>query len=242
MSKRNAATNEEPQPHVQPQQGPLAVWAKTLISLLLAVHLTAVFIGPFAFACNAGGSTSPLADAIYQGLRPYLAFLYLDHGYFFFAPNPGPNHLVDYRVEFADGRPPVEGRFPNLATERPRLLYHRYFMLSEALTGSYVPPQAPAKPSPPPLTASVQERTRYQLEVAQHREATANWQRRRTQYEAMRASMEQHLLKQYGAQRVSLTRIEHRPPLPDEFASLGQKLNAAESYVTLSEATGGATR
>src|SRR5438132_13994609 len=86
-----------------------ALWVKAAISLLLALHLSAVFIAPFAAACNVRGSSSPLADVAYRALRPYIAALFLDHGYFFFAPNPGPNHLVEYKVEFADGRPPIEG-------------------------------------------------------------------------------------------------------------------------------------
>jgi hypothetical protein len=242
MSKRHSAAELESQPPSSPQQARLAPWAKALISLCLALHLTAVFVAPFAFACNAGGSSSPLADAVYRKLRPYIAAVFLDHGYFFFAPNPGPTHLVDYKVEFADGKPPIEGRFPNLATERPRLLYHRYFMLSEALHASFVPADGPPEPSPPPLTASSEERTRFQLERAQHQAALADWQRRRKQYEALRESIERHLLEQYGAKRVTLTRIEHRPPLPDEFDSLGRRLNDAASYVKLSETAVGAGR
>src|SRR5262249_5848411 len=151
-------------------------------------HLTAVFIAPFAVACTTGGPPSPAIDPIRQALQPYIAAMFLDHGYFFFAPNPGPNHLVDYKLEFADGRPPLEGRFPNLATERPRLLSHRYFMLSEALNASFVPPEMPPEPSPPPLTAGAEERARYQLERSAYQQAADDWQRRRKQYEAMRES------------------------------------------------------
>ena len=145
-----------------------ALWVKLAISLLLVLHLAAVFTAPFAAACNVRGSSSPLADAMYRTLRPYIAALFLDHGYFFFAPDPGPNHLVEYKVEFADGRGPIEGRFPNLATERPRLLYHRHFMLSESLYNAFVPPQAPPEPSPPPLTATAEQRSAYQLQHAAH--------------------------------------------------------------------------
>ena len=35
--------------------------------------------------------------------RPYLEAAYLDHGYAFFAPDPGPSHLVRYELEFDDG-------------------------------------------------------------------------------------------------------------------------------------------
>jgi hypothetical protein len=220
----------------------LAPVAKAVISVILALHLAAVFIAPFAAACNVGGSSSPLADPIYKTLHPYVSALFLDHGYFFFAPNPGPSHLVDYKIEFDDGRPPIEGRFPNLATERPRLLYHRYFMLSEALAASYAPPEGPPEPSPPALTASDEEQALYKLRRDEHKRMADDWQRRRQRYEAMRASIERHLLCQHGASSVTLTRIEHRLPLPDEFQSLQRKLDAADSYITLPETISRASR
>src|SRR5262245_46752829 len=156
MPKRHAAAELEP-PATAQEAAP-KLWIKLLVSAALAFHLTAVFVAPFAFACNSGPVPSPLASAVYGWFRPYLGALYLDHGYFFFAPNPGPSHLVDYKVEFADGRPPVTGRFPDLATERPRLLYHRHFMVAESLNNRFAPPTPPPEPSPPPLTASVGEK------------------------------------------------------------------------------------
>src|SRR5438128_3704533 len=112
MSKRKAAA--APESGTPVQGAPLQGWVKALLSVALAFHLAAVFVAPFAFASNSGPSPSPLADALFKVFRPYLGALFLDHGYFFFAPNPGPSHLVDYKVEFDDGRPPVTGRFPNL--------------------------------------------------------------------------------------------------------------------------------
>ncbi len=61
---------------------------------------------------------------------PYLNLLYLNHGYSFFAPEPGGSHLVEYEVVRADGST-VTGRFPELSTHWPRLRYHRHFMLAD---------------------------------------------------------------------------------------------------------------
>lgn len=216
----------------------LSAGGKAIISVLLILHLAAVFAAPLAFASNLGGrARSPVADAVATALKPYIVAMYLDHGYFFFAPNPGPTHLVDYRVEFADGRPAKTGRFPDLATERPRLLYHRHFMLAEALNNAYAPPEPPNEPSPPPLTATAEERAQYELDRTAFREMQASWKRARGTYEAMRTSIEQHLLAKYGGDRVTLTRIEHRPPMPDEFAALHRPLNFPESYRELPEST-----
>jgi len=234
MSKRKAAAEADSRPPVS-SQAMWPNWKKAIVSVWLAFHVFAVFVAPFAFACNAGGSSSPFADAVAGALRPYIVALYLDHGYFFFAPNPGPSRLVDYRVDFADGRPPVKGRFPDLATERPRLLYHRHFMLSEALSNRFVPPTPPPEPSPPPLTASGAERIGYQLAKAEHERAVATWRGQRNQYEAMRRSIEEHLKAKYGGDKVTLTRIEHRLALPDEVQAANRELSAADSYIELPE-------
>jgi hypothetical protein len=161
--------------------------------------------------------------------------MYLDHGYFFFAPNPGPTHLVRYKVEFADGREPIEDEFPNLKAERPRLLYHRHFMMAEALTNMYVPPEPPPEPSPPPITAAVEEKLRFAAEKENYRLSVAAWQQRRRQYESMFSAFEQHLKKSYGASKVTLTRWEHRPAAPWEVKDQNKRLNDPGSYRELPE-------
>jgi hypothetical protein len=213
----------------------LAPWAKAAISGVILLHLAAVFVAPFQFASTVGGSSSPFADALRSCLRPYIEALYLNHGYFFFAPNPGPNHLIEYRAEYADGREPTVGRIPNLKTERPRLFYHRHFMVAEAFNNAYAPPEPQPEPSPPPLTASEEERSRYAYERGLYQSYRANWQRQRTQYEAMRQSIEEHLKDELGAASVKIARIEHRQPLPDDFTS-GRRLTDKDSYVEMPEA------
>ena len=235
MSKHKSAGEVESRPIEAAPQPTWPTWKKALASAILGLHVLAVFIAPFAFASSVGGSSSPFADAVAGTLRPYIVALYLDHGYFFFAPNPGPSRLVDYEVTFADGRPPVKGRFPDLQTERPRLLYHRHFMLSEALSNRFVPSTPPPEPSPPPLTAPQSANIGYHLAQAEHARALAMWQRQRAQYEAMRGSIEQHLLAEFGGDRVTLKRIEHRLALPDEVQSADRLLDAADSYVELPE-------
>jgi len=241
MSKRKGAAELE-SPPLTPQEASFAPWVKWLVSAWLVVHLTAVFVAPFAFASNSGPAPSPFADAAYRLFRPYIGALYLDHGYFFFAPNPGPSHLVDYKVEFDDGREPVTGRFPDLKTERPRLLYHRHFMLAEALNNRFVPSEAPPEPSPPPLTASVAEKTLYQAARKNHDRQVAMWKHARRQYEAMRGSIENHLKHEFGGQRVTLTRVEHALPAPDEVELGGAKLNDPDSYRNLPETISGENR
>lgn len=97
-----------------------------LLSVLLALHVLAVFVGPWAM----GGASLP--RGLMMLMRPYIEPAVLDNGYRFFAPDPGPSHLVRYELELPDGRQ-KEGRFPDHDEQWPRLLYHRYFMLSEFL-------------------------------------------------------------------------------------------------------------
>jgi hypothetical protein len=99
---------------------------RLLLSFLLLVHVFAVFVGPWAMPPQG----SQLANSIAAVFGPYLQALYLDNGYRFFAPEPGPSHLIRYEADLANGET-VEGIFPTRNEQWPRLLYHRYFMLSE---------------------------------------------------------------------------------------------------------------
>src|SRR4029079_4930246 len=151
------------------------LWGKLLISALVALHIAAVVSGPLAFVCRSRGGESPASEKIARFFQPYSSAFYLNHGYAFFAPDPGPNHLVDYQIEFSDGRAAVKGRFPDLAPQRPRLLYHRYFMLSEALNNRFAPPEFAPEPSPPPLTASAGERERFAVVKQRYEQDKTRW-------------------------------------------------------------------
>ncbi len=102
-------------------------WLRRIVSVGLVLHLIALVIAPLAVA-----PTSPLWQRAWLVFRPYLEGMNLNHGYHFFAPEPGPSHLVRYELHFDDGH--VEhGIFPNAQQHQPRLRYHRHFMLSEFL-------------------------------------------------------------------------------------------------------------
>jgi hypothetical protein len=218
-------------------------WGKLAISGLLLLHVTAVFWAPFAFASNVGPSSSPFADLVMGALRPYITAMYLDHGYFFFAPDPGPSHLVRYKLEFADGREAVEGVFPNLATEQPRLLYHRHFMMAEALHNAYVPSTPPPEPTLPSLNATATDKARYQRQRADYERSLRLWRLQRQRYEALWRSYEEHLKHEYKADKVTLTRIEHRLATPGQVRYEKSRLDDPASYVPLPEnETRGETR
>ncbi len=113
--------SQVPAPIQQPRPA-----VRAALSVLIALHVLAVFIGPWAMPPQ----TSELAVTFARVFQPYLEIMGLANGYRFFAPEPGPSHLVRYEITGDDGRH-VEGVFPDRQQHKPRLLYHRYFMLSE---------------------------------------------------------------------------------------------------------------
>lgn len=108
--------------------------ARIAVSVLLLVHVVALVVGPMAVP-----PSSIVVTRTWDVYQPYLEAAYLNHGYHFFAPEPGPSHMVRYELELADGAT-LEGIFPNLQEHWPRLLYHRHFMLSERLASA--PPES----------------------------------------------------------------------------------------------------
>lgn len=194
-------------------------------------------MGPFAFCTRSQeGTSSFLADWLMPVFRPYSEAAYLDHGYQFFAPNPGPSHLVKYKVDFDDGRPSIEGIFPDLKTERPRLLYHRHFMLSEHLHASFQPASFESgRETIPRGLDDLQQAQWKQDDERRNWERKAAWERDRGFYDACWNSYERHLKHIYDGDSVSMVRIEHRPPNPFEVQNLKFRLDDERLYRPLTK-------
>jgi hypothetical protein len=107
------------------------VWSKPvrgLASVGILVYLAILLIGPLSNPIASTHLTRPIAERI----APIHRALFLGHGYRFFAPDPGPTHRLLYRGVRADGTE-FSGHFPDRENHWPRLLYHRWFMLSETM-------------------------------------------------------------------------------------------------------------
>lgn len=189
---------------------------RAIISLLLIVHIVAIFMPPFMLQASGSGGTSPIGEVVMNTLQPYIDIAFLNHGYAFFAPNPGPSYLVRARIEFDDGRPPIEETFPDLDRQWPRLLYHRHFMLSEQLNAQYQPPQLPQ-------------------EISQEPELAERWQTARRMYELKWRSFQEHLEVKHDAPYVTLTRVQHRMIDVFEVGEQDKKLDAPDTYYDLRE-------
>jgi hypothetical protein len=120
---------------VPPSRGP-----KLIASAAIAVYLAAVVVPPLAGPPPA----SALAGAVMRWMRPLVGLLHLGHGYRFFAPNPGPGHSIRWSLVRSDGST-VSGTIPDAAGDRPRLLYHRRFMVSEKLAALVPPADVPVE-------------------------------------------------------------------------------------------------
>lgn len=115
--------------NAQPKSSGLATWlasptGRAVVSVLLALHVAAVFIAPAAVS-----PSSSLFTELRELFRPYLDVAYLNHGYGFFSPNPSSSFIIRYSLERSDGKL-IEGSLPDLNQHWPRLLYHRHFMLT----------------------------------------------------------------------------------------------------------------
>jgi hypothetical protein len=182
---------------VSAQRSPWNWGVRLVVSAVLVWHLVAILVGPFSLP------PTLIADRLQPLFRPYLGALYLGHGYKFFAPDPGPSHLIRYELEFTDGTH-RGNTFPSLADQWPRLFYHRHFMLSEFINS--VPPD----PSVPPFT----EWTKLPLTTDQ---------------QIIARSYADHLLDKNHARRVTLWMREHLIPRPDQVAK-GMKLDDVSLY------------
>lgn len=106
------------------------LFGKILASCFIALHVTAVFVAPASVP-----PTSTFVDNGWNVCSPYLYATNMNNGYHFFAPEPGSSSLLEYVGTTPDGEL-KHGVLPDKQRLRPRLLYHRYFMLTEFL-GSF---------------------------------------------------------------------------------------------------------
>jgi hypothetical protein len=108
--------------------GRLPLALRIVISLLIVWHFTGVFLA----ALSVGGS-SDLVNNIAQGppMQWYLDALYMNQGHSFFAPDVGPGQIIRYELFDQAGRLIEKGELPDPKEHRPRLRYHRHFMLAD---------------------------------------------------------------------------------------------------------------
>ncbi len=189
--------------------------AKQIVSLILVVHLLAITAEPLRFfSYGTTRGSSPAMDPIRSALAPYVEFAFLNHGYFFFAPEPGPSHLIQCSLEFPSGEV-SNFRFPDKRSQWPRLYYHRIFMYSEFLNQIHAPPVDPIL-----------------IKQATPSEADG-WSSSRSRFEMVRDSMQQHLATRYAAKSARIERLRHILPGSDVVLKQQLKLDDPSLIVVL---------
>lgn len=185
---------------------------KAFVSILLVLHLMAVFAAPWAYP----PPSSLLAQNVSSFFGKYQFLVFLNHGYRFFAPNPGPSHIVRYEIDTADGET-IKGQFPDRGAYWPRLLYHRHFMISETV---YRMESAIAEEPPADIILTDEQQRSYDSA--------------KRLAESLRKGIARELLDRLGGDRVRLYLVEHQIPLPADVA-VGRPLDDPDLYVELAQ-------
>ena len=186
---------------------------RQLATCLLLVHLAAVFIAPWS-----APPPSPLiAQSLAELLAPYHSLAYLNHGYRFFAPNPGPSHIVSYEMTMSDGQTRT-GRIPDPGHHWPRLLYHRHFMMTETLftTWSQIETVPTDVSIPDGDRRIIDQRNEYAQRLI----------------DQMSEGIAKQLMVRHDGTAVELILQEHSIPYPQDVLA-GQQLDAKELYIDL---------
>lgn len=197
------------------------VWLQVVLLVLFFVHSLGVLSEPLRFFSRSDIRTGPELAWLGETMKPYSQWLYINHGYFFFAPNPGPSHLIQYTLD-APTVPPAEPDqtqnhlLPDREMHTPRLLYHRYFMLSEFYTNRYAPQQ-------------VSEELKKDLEFM------STWAFDKELYDQIQNSIKASLKHSVGTEIRTLSRIERELPSSQRVLKDGWALNDPRLTIVLPE-------
>lgn len=228
---QNAPQPAPQQPATQPvresidglQPGPPG-WLRIALTIGLLLYLSVVVVGPLSNPVGSEHLTIPVAKL----LRPVHQALFLGHGYRFFGPDPGPSHILEYRITYKhDPENQLIGRFPDRDQHWPRLLYHRWFMLSETVYRecSSLPEPGDHRQWLASITQEI-EVCRQQGELPSMRQLIDQRDSRQTQYQlATRRRNELvkavagHLLRRHSGDRIELYLVQRLIPRPVDVQS-----------------------
>lgn len=218
----NADLSDRPT-HVPPK-------LRLLISCLVIGHLMAIVLPPLAFQTRGAAGSSPSVSAAIWPVRHYAEAIHTDRGYAFFAPDPGPSHLIQAIIE--PGTPEQKEVFlPSHSEHWPRLLYHRHFMVAEYLNELY-------RPALPRLDEPIKHQTD-SLTVVDVAIETAS--RERDRFERLWKSIDDHLAvvhrKSDGRPaRIATRRVEHAVPNYAAYVAQPIELDDPQLYRVLLDA------
>ena len=200
---------------------------RTIASVAIIGYLLLLILGPLSNPVASQNLTAPIAEFV----APVHRALFMGHGYRFFAPNPGDSHIVKYKITREDGTQ-IEGTFPDRKSMRPRLLYHRWFMLSETVFSEHA--QTPSRSEFQNMNEDKKRRVRL-LVAGGKRELAEELENERAADEALYdstlkriqslvKSMGKFLLEEHDGQEIELSVATRTIPFPVEVRQ-GAKLD-----------------
>ena len=200
-------------------------WSKSktrLVSLAILGFLFVLIDGPLSNPVASPYLSGPIAEKI----SPIHRATFLGHGYRFFGPDPGPGHLLVYQGQRADGTQ-FEGVFPDSDDHWPRLLYHRWFMLSETVFSehSLLLPESEFEQRVEEYKRQIAEyreagKLKFASELIAERDLEAHQYREsRVRIELLGAAIAEVLFKRNDAQSIKLFMQVRQIPLAEEVAS-----------------------
>ena len=195
-----------------PRDGHHVGWspaARTIATLLLVWHLAAVFVASWSMP-----PSSELSQSAAMPFRPYLGATYLNRSvYRFFAPNPPMySNRVRYEVALEDGQT-VSGTFPDRDVHRPRLVYHRHFMIAEQVVAQAVLPEEDIRSAnlPPAYFSQAPPG-----EFERYRQARREYVAALKRHVPAMQSLGEHLLHVHSGSHVKLWLVQRRVPTRQE--------------------------
>jgi hypothetical protein len=200
---------------------------RCVVSILLLGYLAIVLLGPLSNPVGSEFLTRPLARVV----APVHRTLFLGHGYRFFGPDPGPSHMIVYRFVNSDGDL-IEKRFPQREQIWPRLLYHRWFMLSETVfqEHNFTLDQASFEESDKELKRQVDAlrlRGKYfiadQIE-AERKRLEVQYRNSRTRIDELVTAMARNLMQRHASKQIEMFVQERSIPFPAAVLT-GQKIS-----------------
>jgi len=199
-----------------------ATWTtckRSVASVFILAYLFVLIMGPLSNPIASQHLTAPIAST----LSPIHRGLFMGHGYRFFAPNPSDSHLVQYKITKNDGTQ-LQGAFPDRDTIWPRLLYHRWFMLSETIFAEHAQTPSPSefekrdeekRQRVKLLISSAKQKLGNELEKQRIQEK-ADYEKTMQRIKALVRATGKFLLQRYDGEEVEISVVTRTIPFPVE--------------------------
>ena len=211
--------NQNQSDSMQADQRTWSFGIRRTVSIFIMGWLILVVLGPLSNPISSQHFSQPLAESV----APLHQAFFLDHGYRFFAPDPTASHLLTFKGTRKDGSE-FSGQIPDRNSHWPRLLYHRWFMVSETLFAeNYLKPSQSAFELREKEYKVRLESLLVSNERGLHRKLTEERKREKALFETARArtdlltkAIAKVIMQRHDAESIQLFVREREIPFPEQ--------------------------